>query len=135
MSWIDIINDVYIRHNNKPLLVGVHPSYGQQLVDKKIWGIYQDGFTSAWYDHKGPRLLIPSNRNKDYYLAPDPDYEIAEFPSGLSAVRLGLIRITGSTIKKDPLRPNGCVDNVIEGLIKGQFTYRIEKITQALLYL
>lgn len=134
MSWAEIFNNIQSESMGSELLVGVHPSYGEQMVSRPIWDVYQECFTNAWANHVGPRILIPNNRNIDCYLAPDPDFEISAFPSGLSQVRLSLIKVAGATAKSSIVEPNGCVDNVAEGFVRGNYAERILVLSSAVLY-
>jgi hypothetical protein len=122
MDWTEFANQI---RKDQPILIGVHPSYGQQLVDRTVWEAYQDGFSELWRSHQGVKVLIPSNRQVDYYLAPDPDFETAQFPRGIARFQFELIRVAGSTAKKMLLSPNGCVDEVADGLIHGNYAKRI----------
>lgn len=121
MNWSEITSKIQHINPQRSLLIGVHPSYGHQMVDKLTWEGYCDGFNEIWLNHQGPRILIPANRHHDYYLAPEPDYEITTFPSGISSVRLGLILLIGSTARSHTLMPKGCIDHVFSGLKEGNY--------------
>jgi hypothetical protein len=136
MNWQEIAVDIYNNYRSPKVLVGVHPTYGigGQLVDETVWQNYQLGFINYWNSHSGPKVLIPTNRNKDYYFAPYPDYEITTFPSGVSSVRLPLIILAGATAKRGLFGSKGCVDLVADGLIDGGFAKKILISKQATLY-
>lgn len=121
MNWTEISSEIQLLYPKRSLLIGVHPSYGQQMVDRLTWEAYCDGFNEVWLKHQGPKILIPANRHHDYYLAPKPDYEISTFPSGISSVRLGLILLIGSTARSHTLVSKGCVDHVFTGLKEGNY--------------
>lgn len=137
MNWSELTQDIYNNHGPRaPILIGVHPSYGSggQLVSREMWDVYSDGFISAWTSHVGPRVLIPANRNTDYFLASYPDYEITCFPNGTSAVRFQLIKLAGSTAKKGMFGTGGCVDQVRSKLVNGGFTKNAKIIREATLF-
>ena len=134
MSWSEILNQIQSGSMGNELLIGVHPSYGEQMVSRTIWEAYQQCFMEIWANHVGPRVLIPNNRNVDCYLAADPDFEISEFPSGLSQIRLPLIKVAGATAKRIRVEPNGCVDNVVDGFVRGNYADRIAVLSNAVLY-
>lgn len=136
MNWQEIASDIFSNYRNPKVLVGVHPTYGigGQLVDETVWQKYQLGFIDYWNSHSGPKVLIPTNRNKDYYFAPHPDYEITYFPSGLSSVKLPLIILAGSTARKGFFGAKGCVDLVADGLKIGKFAHSVKISQEATLY-